>query len=182
MDSALDILRSARGTPLVWSQPRAFSHEYRLTAGDRILATLRWPKTFGSLAEGRIGEDMWTFKRVGFWRPSVTIRRPETLEQDVARFVMDWRRGDLILPGGVRYRWDQVSFWKAEWAFFDAAGKDRLVEFVPENRFFKMSMGVRMHPAAEEGADLPLLLVLGWYLLVMASQDDAAAAATVIIG
>jgi hypothetical protein len=182
MNSALDILKSARGTPLVWSQPRAFTQEYTLTAGERVLAALQWPKTFGSLAEGRIADSTWTFKRVGFWRPAVTIRRPETGDQDVGRFMMDWRRGDLILPGGVQYRWDQVSFWKAEWAFLDAAGKDRLVEFVPENRSFKMSMGVTIHRGVEESADLPLLLLLGWYLLVMASQDDAAAAATVIVG
>jgi hypothetical protein len=181
MDRALEILKSARGSPLVWSQQRGFSHDYTLTGGDRTLATLRWPKTFGSLAEGRIGDATWTFKRVGFWRPAVTIRRPETGDHDVGRLVMDWRRGDLVLPGGVSFRWDLVSFWKSEWAFFDASGKDRLVEFVPETRFFKMSMGVAIHRAAEERAELPLLLLLGWYLLVMASQDDAAAA-TFIVG
>lgn len=176
----MDILKSAQGTPLLWSQPRAFTQQYVLGAGERVLATLNWPKTFGSLAEGRIGEETWTFKRVGFWRPAVTIRKPETGELDVGRFVMDWRRGDLVLPGGVRYRWDQLSFWKAEWAFFDAAGKDRLVEFLPENRFFKMSMEARIHSSAETCRDLPLLVLLGWYLLVMASQDDAGAAAVFV--
>ena len=182
MPAAVEILESARGSSWVWNQPHAFEQDYALTAGERVLATLLWPRALGSLAEGRIGDESWTFKRVGFWRPAVTIRTPASGELDVGRFVMGWRRGDLLLQGELRYRWDQVSFWKAEWAFFDASGMNRLLEFVSERRLFRMSVGVHVHPAAEGSADLPVLVLLGWYLLVMASRDDAAAASTVVVG
>ena len=181
MKNALQTLDGARGLSPVWTQPRALVQEFVLTGGGRTLATLRWSRAFGSLAEGRMGADTWTFKRVGFWKPAVTIRRPESGDADVGRFTLDWGGGQLELRDGGRYRWDQVTFWKGIWAFFDASGREKVVEFLPQNRMLEMSMMLRVEPGHESCRDLPLLMLLGWYLIVMAAQDDTAAAAVVVL-
>jgi hypothetical protein len=52
--------------PLRWTRPALLKREYELRAWDDVVATLRWQKTFGSLALAETADGTWTFKRSGF--------------------------------------------------------------------------------------------------------------------
>ena len=171
-------IRELSGQPLRWAQPGAFTREYELRAGDEVLATLRWQKTFGSLALAAAADGTWTFKRSGFLSPQVTVRLPGS-EADVAVLRPGWRgEGALELSAGRRYPWRNTSFWRSEWAFADVAGEP-LVQFKPEFAFFKQAAEVTVDPRAAPLPDLSLLTLLGWYLMVLMSEDAAAGAAVI---
>jgi hypothetical protein len=171
-------IRDVAGLVLRWVQPSAFKREYELRAGDEVLATLRWQKTFGSLALAASADGTWSFKRSGFLNPKVTVRVPGS-EADVAVLKPGWRgEGTLELSAGRRYPWRNASFWRSEWAFTDEAG-EALVQFKPEFAFFKHAAEVTVDPRAAPLPDLSLLALLGWYLMVLMSEDAAAGAAVV---
>ena len=166
----------ARG--LTWVQPRALRNEYQLIADGKTLASLRWEKAFGSLATAEAADGRWTFKRVGFLRPRVTVRA-EGSEADVATLEPGWMgSGVLQFSDGHRYRWANTSFWGGEWAFASEAGTV-LVRFLPGYSRKKRGT-VHVESEARTLQHLSLLLLLGWYLVVLMAQDTAVIAATVV--
>ena len=62
------------GRDLHWNQPSGFKMEYELRDGETLAATLRFRSSFGSLATAESADGRWTFKRVGFWHPVITVR------------------------------------------------------------------------------------------------------------
>ena len=162
---------------LSWVQPRRIEAEYQLVRDRKTVASLRWEKALGSLATGEAGDSRWTFKRVGVFRPRVTVR-VQGSETDIAVFEPGWSyTGLLRFSDGRSYRWTNVSFWELEWAFTREDGS-------PLVRFFQRAKGrtggpVRIEPGAEGLPDLPILLLLGWYLLVHMERDADTAAAVV---
>jgi hypothetical protein len=166
---------------LRWTQPSALSREYELHAGDEVLATLRWQKTFCSLALAESADGAWTFKRSGFLSPKVTVRVPGS-DTEVGVLKPGWRgEGTLRLADGRGYQWVNTSFWRSEWAFANESGES-LIHFKPEVAFIKQAAEVKVEPRAVAVSDLPLLTVLGWYLILLLSEDAAGAAAGAVAG
>jgi hypothetical protein len=58
----------------------------------------------------------------------------------------------------------------------DAADKP-LVQFKSRQGLFKMEGQVEIEPVATASPDMPMLVVLGWYLLVLFARDAAASSA-----
>lgn len=63
------------GNRLTWSQPKALERTFELRDGNRLFGSLSFVKSFGSLAGASLATGDWTFKRVGYFRPRVTVRR-----------------------------------------------------------------------------------------------------------
>lgn len=162
---------------LTWVRPKRLTQEYTLLRDRTTLATLRFGKRMGSLASAEWGNSRWTFKRVGLFRPRVTVR-VQGSEKDIAVFELGWSwTGTLRFSPGPSYRWTSVSFWSQEWAFLREDGSAAV-------RFWQRALGrkgrVKIESDSERLADLPVLVLLGWYLLVLiAREEDASAAATV---
>jgi hypothetical protein len=84
-------------------QPSAWREAYELRAGDDLVATLRFRSAFGSFATAETAEDCWTFKRVGFWKTHVTVRRCGA-DEDLAVFHNNtWNGGGTM--GSAKPRW-----------------------------------------------------------------------------
>jgi hypothetical protein len=180
-------IREVAEQTLRWTQPSALAREYELRAGDETLATLRWQKAFGSLALAESADGEWTFKRSGFLSPRVTVRAPGS-ETELAVFRPGWRgEGALRLSDGRGYQWANTSFWRSEWAFADEAGEPLVrfkTEFEPTTgfAFFKQAAEVTFEHRGHSLADLSLLTLLGWYLMVLMAEDAAGAAAGAVTG
>ena len=113
---------------LLWKQPSARREEYELRAGDEVLATLRWPKSWGSLAEAEVAEGRWTFKRVGFWRTRGTLRVAGD-EDDIGTLEARWTgNGTLTLASGESYGWESTNLWGTRYGWSDSRGTE-LVRF-----------------------------------------------------
>jgi hypothetical protein len=179
MMEPLDI---AAGNRLSWSQPKALQRVFELREGNRLLATLSFVKPFGSLAEACMVTGEWTFKRVGYFRPRVTVRR-RGQETDLAVYQpKGWGSGgELQFAGGRIYAWKPANFWATKFIFVDGAGKT-LVAFKPGSEeskwsdLFRFQALVEIDPSAGRLEELPLLVSLGWYLMILHHADASGGA------
>lgn len=160
------------GQELQWTRPSRRRRFYELRAGDEIVATLQWKK--GSLAVAKVADGEWTFKRQGFWRRRVTVRREES-EIDIAEFELGWSSGGTLDSGdGRRFRWAAANFWRSNWQWVTEDGTS-LVHFDGKSKGTKLGSIMEIELAAVDLPQLPLLVMLGWYLLLMTAEEEAAA-------
>lgn len=102
---------------LSWLHGGRGRSEYRLVRDRTTIATLRFANAWGSLATGDADGSQWTFKRVGFFRPRMTVRAQGS-DADLAVFEPGWGAGGVLrFSDGRILRWTGVSFWRLEWAF-----------------------------------------------------------------
>ena len=166
-----------RSSDLKWVQPSAFRMDYELRAGDEVAARLQFRSAFGSFATGESAGGCWTFKRVGFFQTRVSIRQCGE-EADIATFTNNtWSGGGTLdLTGGTKLL-VTTSFWQTKLQFTTESGSP-LVQF-NTGGMIHLSATVEIDPAAERREDLPLIVLLGWYLVVMMHNDSAASAAII---
>jgi hypothetical protein len=161
------------GEELLWIQPAARRREHELRAGDDVLATLRFQR--GSLADAEAEGHHWTFKRQGFWQPRVTVRIPGS-DADVAVFRPRWAGGGMLdFADGASVRLSSANFWQSEWVWQE---KDQpLMLFKGRHGIVKAKGAVEIQSGAASRPDTPLLVLLGWYLILLHADDTAAATA-----
>jgi len=159
---------------LVWVQPARLKQEFDLTAGVEVVGTLRWNRA--SLATAETAGQSWTFKREGFWHPRITVRLPGS-DDNIATFQPGWGGGGTLdLAWGPHVRFAAANFWHSQWDWIDAQGQP-VVHFKSHQGLLKVEGQVEIEPGGIELPDLPLLVVLGWYLLVLFARDAAASSA-----
>ena len=164
---------------LLWTPSPEQKKTYELRAGDEVAATVRFERS--SLAIAEVSDTIWTFKREGFWHPRVTVRLAGS-ETDLAIFQPSWSgSGTLKLSPVRQIQWKSANFWHSSWIWQqqDVDGHP-LVRFKSRQKWTKMEGEVAIAATATELVELPLLVTLGWYLLVLLAQDTAATAATTV--
>ena len=154
------------GKNLVWSQPAMRKREYELRAGDELVATMRWDKTDEHDAVCETDEGKWTLHRKGFLKPTLSVRGPKGAS---ATFEVAWTGGGRLQVGADEYRWAPSTFWRSEWTF-SKGGEAPAVTYRPDSSPLKAGAQVEI---AGDGANVPLLVVMGWYLLVLLLEDTA---------
>lgn len=171
----MSVIASRATESLEWTQPSAFRMEYDLHAGSDVLATLRFRSSFGTHAVAQVGSDRWTFKRVGFWQQRATIRRDGDAA-NLAEFVnATWAHGgELRLADGGRWR-ATTNFWSTRLAWTDEADHEWVA--LKPGGLVRLHAAVELAPGAGAGVPVDLLVVFGFYLLVMIQSDSAAVAA-----
>ena len=159
------------GQELLWVQPAARKREHELRAGDDVVATLRFQR--GSLADAEAAGGHWTFKRQGFWHPRVTVRTAGS-DTDIAVFQPRWvGGGTLEFPDGRTVRLSSANFWQSEWVWQD--NEKPLIRFKGRHGIVKARGAVELQPEAVASPDLAMLILLGWYLILLHAEDSAAA-------
>lgn len=165
------------GIGLRWEQPSATKMEYELRAEQTTLATLRFRSSFGSLATAESAEGCWTFKRVGFWRPKVTVRVCEQ-PTDLATFVNNtWTGGGTLTLGSGQTVLASTNMWATQYALKTSA--DAPLVHYKMHGMLRLSADVTIAPAAAGLPELAWLVPFGWYLaLLMAMDSSGSVAAT----
>ena len=179
----LQIFKHAVGQELHWVQPKAMERRFDLMGVTLRFATLEFPSAFGSLASAWTADGLWTYKRVGFFSPRITVRA-EGSENDLALYRPKWTgmQGTLEFAVGQTYLWNTVNFWGTRFQFTDANGQPVIAyqTGVGEGKFsdiFKTQARVEIDPGALGNQDLPVLATLGFYLIILHNEDAAAAGA-----
>jgi hypothetical protein len=163
---------------LVWVQPSVMKDAYELRAGDEVVATLVFRRS--TLATAETGDRSWTFKREGFWRPQVTVRAADS-EQNEAIFRPGWAGGGTLeLGGGRTLRLGAANFWHTQWDWQLPDGSTA-VHFKSRSGFLKSGAEVQIEDGARHLPELPLLVVLGWYLLVLFARDAASSSSASVV-
>ncbi|HKD50432.1 MAG TPA: hypothetical protein VKB90_06530 [Candidatus Acidoferrum sp.] len=168
-----------RSSPLVWAQPKAMSRAYELRSPDSPVGYLRFEKPCGSLATAEVASRKWTFKRAGFLAPRVTVRSANP-EAEIAVFRPHWSGGGTLhFADGHHAQWRCTNFWGSQWAFL---GSDNhvVVGFRHHEGLFKASAQLQFEAPSVALPDFPLLVALGWYLMILAADDSAAVIAATV--
>jgi hypothetical protein len=168
---------AALDRPMEWSQQSALRREYELRQDGMLLATLNWRSSMSTLATLTSAEGSWTFKRVGFWSPRVTVRQAGvTTDENLAVFTPGgWLadRGVLSFPDGRRLGLMREGFWSSTWRLCE---EDRtLVEIGDVGGMFRHRATVTLGDGVREDPDAPLLAGLLWYLVLLAYADQVVA-------
>jgi hypothetical protein len=169
----LDPTRNA----LRWTQPDLHQLLFELVDGDRTVARLRIERPAGTLATGETAAAAWTFKRVGFLTPRVTARS-QGASTDVGLFTPGWGGGgSFTLAGGRTLRWTPGSPFGPGSQIVRPDGLilavTHPVRHGPSVRdLFRIEADVEVLHAAWHEADLPLLLVWTWYLMILAHHEE----------
>ncbi len=163
-----------------WLQPKSGERKFELWANDALLGKLSFRSSSGTLALTESAYGNWTFKRIGFMNPRITIRS-EGLEENLAEYKSNlWGHGVLTFKDGRSYAWKPSNFWGTAWGFNDAEAQT-LLRFNPgikDRKFkdiFKNQATADIDPRMQGDEKLPILLGFGLYLLLMHEEDSTAA-------
>jgi hypothetical protein len=166
------------GEELRWVKPKWLKRQYELRAGEEVIATL--VRSGGSNAIGEWSEGRYVFSQKGWFNQRVLVG-DDTSAGVLAPLATFTRRGGILtLTDGRTLFWVKPSFWRSKRVWSDGAAS--LVEFDPASGY--ASPRVTITPEGAHLAELPLLLLLGEYLIVRAREEadaaSAAAATTVV--
>jgi hypothetical protein len=144
---------------------------YQLLVASQHFATLAWQKGSGSIAAAESSEGRWTLKRRGFLWPGVTVRSIAT-RRDLAVLRAQWRESTIQMADGRVFHWTRSGFKDPTWKVTDATGHEML-SFDPRRRGRHLE-GAAVTASADAGSDpaLLLLLILGWYFIVIAWVEE----------
>ncbi len=172
--AALNSVEDFKGQAMKWAKP-AKGRYYELMGNGKLFATLKWEGPLGSLATGRTSAGDYTFKRAGFLLPHVTIRKLG-VEQEIGILKMAFSgHGLLELADGRRFSLVKTGFWKPEWSFDDENGR-RLCTFRMASKLSGFQADVQLQPAVNTPT-LALLLIIGWYVMILQAEEAASASA-----
>ena len=167
-------ISKAAGGPLKWTQPGTFKKWYELRAGEDLVGTLRFRSMFGSFATGESADGCWTMKRSGMWRPRATVRACDS-EVDIASFKDNtWSSGGTLTLADGRQLSAVTGFWKSKFKFLDEQRND-LISFNLRGVLHESSE-VDIQPRARTMAELPWMVMFGWYLTVQKHEEESIAA------
>lgn len=170
------------GDSFTWKQPKATKRYYELHRGEEAFGTLKFRSMWGTLAWARNSIQDWSFKRVGFLNPLITIRMPEA-ESDYALFHPRFLGGGtFLIPDGRAYNWEPINFWRTKWRFLDRSGSpvisfEQGSEEFKLTEIFKLQAITRLETSQLTNLDFSIFINLGFYLMVLHSADTAAASA-----
>lgn len=179
----MESLPSAINLPLFWVQPKAIERQFELRSANRLFGNLRFESAWGTLATASSAAGNWTFKRVGFLNPRLTVRQAGATDDLALYWPKFWGDGWLEFVGGSRFHWKATNFWRTEWGF--ANEQEELlfllkpgVEKPKLSDLLKTQAVVEIQPGGHHLAELPLLLMLGWYLMILHQEDTTVIVAT----
>ncbi|PKL82026.1 MAG: hypothetical protein CVV24_12215 [Ignavibacteriae bacterium HGW-Ignavibacteriae-3] len=175
-------LREKTGEHLSWMQPKATHQLFELKEGENVFGRLVFPKSVGSLAEAETSDGKWTFKRVGFFNTKITVRKfGEEHELAVFKPNLMAKSGSLEFSSGKKFQWHAANFWETKFELKDDAG-EAIVTFQsgvddPKLKdWFKTQARVEIHEDKKDLEELPVIVLLGWYLIIVLQMDSSAGA------
>ncbi|HKV86316.1 MAG TPA: hypothetical protein VJN88_17320 [Ktedonobacterales bacterium] len=162
------------GEEFQWVKPARSGRRFELRAGDTLTATLEWTSRYGAL--GVWGQRRFGFSRAGWLRQRVLVSGGEdtaTIGQ-IATFVS--RKGVLTVADGGAFTWTKPRRWtdEREWV---RAGSGALIRYNPSRHATVMTVS----SVAASLPELPLLALLGQFLLLMAARDAEEATTAAMI-
>jgi hypothetical protein len=158
---------------LRWVRTAESPAEFTLSAEDRSLVALRWSKHRPSSAEATTAAGTWFLERRGFLNPQLTLHASEA-GPVLARVTVHLNYHSIEVSGGAQYRFHRAGLLVPAWLITTSDGKE-LVHLEPTRETRRLEGGaVLVSPLGVASTDLPALLVLTWFFIVLAWFEDEA--------
>ena len=168
-------IREVGNQPLTWQPSVEGKASWELRSGGDVVGTVAWqnPGRDGTLVVATSADGHWSFKRVGVFIPTVTVRVAGT-DTDVATVTPHLGRSVVDFADGHAVHFLRRGIWRNEFTLTESNGKPLLA-------FKEAGTRVEMATGAETRSDASLLALLGCYLLQLYARDAESAATTVIL-
>jgi hypothetical protein len=176
------------GSELFWEQPKLSQQNFILrTEGDDI-GQLHFNSAFNKTAEATSGDEHWIIKPMGFWADRVRVESADS-EVELASYHPNsiGTSGEILFPTGGKYTWAVTNFLGARYCISNADGLD-LITYVSWTKswklsnLFKQQAQIVIAPEAWQIYELSILVLLGWYLIIVHREDTAVIASTASLG
>lgn len=159
------------GQPLQFIQPSFFKRVYELRANRELIATVRFPQIFSSLAEVEGFSKKWEIYKPSIWKSDIEIRE-SGYELHFARFVKEGlrQRGKIELPKGEGVKLI-FNLFKSTYELQNDSGV-RLVLFKE-----RIAIGDKADVFVEKKSELldkfPWTVILAWYVALQSRHHAA---------
>lgn len=170
---AMKPISEATDRPLRWNSLRWFKRDFELRAGDDCVGRLSFCSMWSYLATATSADEIWTFKRTGFWRPEITVRASGS-DAEIAVFrYKTWEDGGCLeFRDGRKFRTTDKRWEKR---FEIRSDRDEVLMSLRASAWTERSAEVELESEVERRLELSLLLLFGWYLAVL-TRDEAGGA------
>ncbi len=170
-------------TVLSCLQPKTLSRFFEIRNDGELAASLSFESKFGSRATATAADGTWTFKRIGFLNPHITIRNLGE-EHDLGVYEPRFLGGGVLsLPKGLTLKWKPSGFWGNSWSFI-LSDQNALLAFksgLEHNKLadmFKTQATIEISPIPYLRKYLTMLAAFGVYLIIMEQEESSTVAAT----
>ena len=155
-----------------WTQLAGFKSEYELRFGDDLVATMKFPKMLSSAALFQCEEGIWTIERVGFFDRKTVVRQVNS-DKEIANYSRRrWNRGGIIELSEGRTLALRPDPWSRTMEVYKEEGNP--IVTLKGRGIFKYNVDLSMSRSALHWPELPLLVALAFYQMIMARRDAAA--------
>jgi hypothetical protein len=155
--------------------------DYELRSGGELVATLRFRSSWKSFATGESGDGVWTFRRVGCWRPKLVVQRGAQESDNAVLHQKPWKScGPVTLPDGRTFH-ATSNAWGTRFGFRTSESPDSIIELKTGGCMHRSAI-VTVANRARDLPELPWLVMLAWYSAVLTYQDGVAAAVAAAAG
>lgn len=150
--------------------------------GSARIASLAFRSFTGTFATAETASESWTFKRIGFLNPKITIRRANC-EEDLAVYRPHvWGDGTIVFADGSVFVWKPTNFWAIEWSLIDPSGEPVLhikpgIAEKAITDLLKTQATFEVARTSSQTDLLPLFTTFCMYLFVIHQMDVSAASA-----
>jgi len=154
-----------------WWKPAVFQLQ---DANGEVYASIH-RGNWNSQATVDASGNRWKFERqIRFFKPTRILITSLGTGDQPAEFIQRGMHGTLTYPDGREFSWKALGLGMTKWLWTNAQ-QEAVLGFEMKG-FWKTRGEVRINPEIAAEKAPPLLLFLGWYLILLA-QDDAAASA-----
>ena len=168
-------IESMVGRDLNWVRPGIFKRSYELHAGDIVVATLGWSTILSMEAKAESADGCCKFARKGIWKTEITVTQCEHAEPLVTFMGARISRNQKIdLPGGKQV-FLKTNFWRTRYTL-ETDTREPLA-IISRERFFSGANHLELRRRGTSYAEFPWLVLLMWYLILLARRRAQAHAA-----
>jgi hypothetical protein len=162
-------LRDFLDQELQWTRVKRCKRAFELQSGDEVLAML-YPRegTNSMIVEAADGH--WELKRRSFWNSEIVIT--ELPSQAEIAVVRRGRNKRVTFVDGRLFTLTQSSYWRNDWVWLN----DEATPLIHYQRGKRLAV----EPTAFSLPELSLLVIAGWYLIMLQQEEDNATAAAAV--
>jgi hypothetical protein len=155
-----------------WTQIARFKSGYELRFGDDVVATMTFPKMLSSAASVQTEDGNWTIERTGFFGAKTIVRPTDSTTPIGSYTAKAWKRGGIIELSGDRKLLLRLDIWSRTMEICRQDGE--MIVSLTARGFFNHRVEVRMNRSALQWPELPWLVPLAYYQIIMMRRDSAA--------
>lgn len=157
--------------PLTWAQPKGMKSFYELRFGGEVVATMHFPKMLSSMAVGESSDGKWEFERKGIFEVRISAQDPERGTETVFFTPRVFKGGGIVQTESGKKLELVQNVWRSIFLLKTETGE---ILFEMKSRgFFKHFVDVQMNRRSASYPELPCLVMLVFYIILMARRDAA---------